>query len=53
MNFGSFKGAGSNTLTGKKGKAIEAIEWYKNKKYDLVENYIRDEAAAFIDFYQK
>ncbi|MGY5151884.1 MAG: ribonuclease H-like domain-containing protein [Candidatus Nitrosopumilus sp. bin_6a] len=52
MNKGEFKGSGLDKLTGKKHSGSPLIEWYDAKKYDEIENYITNETAEFVKWYE-
>ena len=53
LNNGSFSGASLDKFTKKKqnGKIIK--DYYKNKEYVEIENYIKNETEAFLEFLQK
>lgn len=52
MNGGSFKDSGLDKMTGKKQSGKLIGEWYKAKKYDTIIKYIKDEADAFVEFFE-
>ncbi len=51
-NGGSFKGCGLDNFTRKTHSGAKIIEWVDAGDYAAVEEYIRTEAAAFIELYQ-
>ncbi len=53
LNEGNFVGAKLNNFTNKRqdGKAIK--EFYENKKFNEIEEYIKNEAESFLEFLQK
>ena len=51
MNNGEFKGSGLDKLTGKKGSGFDVIEMHSFGDYDKIEEYIKQEAKAYIEFY--
>lgn len=53
LNAGSFKGARLDKFTGKEQSGAKIPEWYAEKDYNSMEQYIRNEAKEFIEFYQK
>lgn len=48
MNNGEFKGSGLDKITGKKSDGSSLPEWYKNKEFDKILDYIKSEAEEFI-----
>jgi len=50
MNKGEFKGSGLDKITNKPGTGLTVLEYYKNKEYDKIEEYIRTEALQFSYF---
>jgi hypothetical protein len=50
MNGGQFKGSGLSDLTGKKGQGIKIPEFYENKEYDKIIDYIVNESEEFLKF---
>ena len=48
MNGGQFKGSGLDKMTGKPHGGGIIPQWYKEKKYNEIENYIKKEADEFI-----
>jgi len=52
LNRGCFKGASNSWLTGKPSNGAEVPQWAQQGHYDLIEKYIREEAACDIAFYQ-
>lgn len=53
LNGGGFKGAKLDNFTNKPydGKVIK--EWYEKKEFDKIENYIKDETNAVLEFLQR
>jgi hypothetical protein len=47
-----FKGYGLDKMTNKKTSGKSILDWYENKEYDKIEEYIRDEAKSFLDVLQ-
>lgn len=52
MNNLQFKGSGLDKMTNKKTDGRNIPIWYKEKKYDLIENYIKQEAESFLEFFK-
>jgi DNA polymerase III epsilon subunit-like protein len=52
MNKGEFKGSGLDKLTGKKHSGSPLIDWYHEKNYDEIENYIKQETQEFVKWYE-
>ena len=52
MNGGNFKGAKLSNFTSKGQNGIAIPEYYKNKEYDKIINYVEKEADEFIKFYK-
>lgn len=50
MNKGQFKGSGLDQITGKKNSGSGIPEFYKNKEYDKIIDYIRNETEEFLKF---
>jgi DNA polymerase elongation subunit (family B) len=50
-NGGEFKGCSLHNLAGKQDTGASIAQWYQEKKYDMIENYIKDEAQAFTKMY--
>lgn len=48
MNGGRFKGSGLDGITGKPHGGAIIPQWYAEKKYDEIENYIRKETTEFV-----
>jgi len=48
MNKGEFKGSGLDYITGKKSDGSVLPEWYKNKEFDKILDYVKSEADEFI-----
>lgn len=53
LNKGQFKGSGMHNFTKKKTDGSHISTWYANREYEKIENYITEEAEAFLEFYQK
>lgn len=51
INHGVKKG--STKMFGKEGKAVNMKDWYYNKDYDTIENYIREETEDFVNKFQE
>ncbi len=49
----SFKNAGLNKFTNKLGDGKMVPEWYKDKQYDKIEDYIKQEADSFIEYFKE
>lgn len=52
FNGGSFKGANLEKFVGKQYSGLKVSEWYAEKDYASVQEYIEDEAERFINLYQ-
>jgi len=52
FNGGSFKGATLEKFIGKQHSGLKVSEWYKEKDYTSIQEYIEDEADRFINLYQ-
>ena len=52
MNKGEFKGSGLDKLTGKKHSGSPLIDWYHEKNYGEIENYIVQETKEFVKWYE-
>ena len=52
MNKGEFKNSGLDKLTGKSHSGSPLLEWYENKEYQNIENYIVEETAEFVKWYE-
>jgi hypothetical protein len=50
-NGGRFKGC--HLVLGKKGSGASIPTWHQEKRFDLIEDYIRDEAQCFLQFVSK
>ena len=50
MNKGEFKGASLNKMTSKPHSGAIVVQWYGEKKYAEIENYIKKEAEAYSNF---
>lgn len=53
LNKGNFKGCGMHHFTSKKTNGAVIAPWYRKKEFDKIENYIKEETNAFLEFYQK
>ena len=53
MNHGEFKGSRLDNFTTKKQSGTNIPIWYSNGRYDLIEEYIIDEAKGFVDWFEK
>lgn len=51
MNRGEFLGSGLDRMTGKPHDGSPIPDWYQAGQYDLITQYIEQEAAAFCEFY--
>jgi hypothetical protein len=47
-NGGKFKGC--HLVLGKKGSGANVPLWYKEGRFDLIEDYVIDEADCFMEF---
>jgi len=52
MNKGEFQGSGLDKMTGKKHSGTPLIDWYNEKNYDAIENYITQETQEFVKWYE-
>ena len=52
MNKGEFRGSGLDKLTGKSHSGSPVVHWYDVKKYDEIENYIKNETDEFVRWYE-
>ena len=50
MNKGEFKGASLNKMTSKPHSGAIVVQWYGEKKYAEIENYIKTETDEFSNF---
>jgi len=50
MNGGQFKGSGLSDLTEKKGRGSQIPVFYRNKEYDKIIDYIKNETEEFVKF---
>ena len=50
MNRGEFKGAGLDKLTAKPHSGTAIPQWYEQKNYAAIEDYIKKEAQEFTSF---
>jgi len=48
MNAGQFKGSGLDKISGKEGNGLAIIGLNESKQYSAIENYIKQEADAYI-----
>lgn len=53
LNKGRFRGATLESCTGKSHSGRQIKQWYDTKEFDTIDTYIRDEAAAFLEFLQR
>lgn len=53
MNDFEFKGSGLDNFTAKKTNGRDIPIWYQNKEYSKIEDYIKNETEAFLDFLSK
>ena len=51
MNKGEFKGASLHKMTNKPHSGAIVVQWYGEKKYAEIENYIKNETAEFVKWY--
>ena len=49
----NFRGSGLDQMTNKETNGKNIPTWYKNKEYDKIEEYIKQETESFIEFLQK
>ncbi|MFC2014738.1 hypothetical protein ACFLUP_01955 [Chloroflexota bacterium] len=52
LNEGSFKGSNLGKFVGKRDSGLKVSEWYREKDYTRIQEYIEDEADRFIRLYQ-
>ena len=52
FNEGSFKGAKLEKFVGKRDSGLKVSEWYAEKDYASIQEYVEDEADKFIKLYQ-
>ncbi len=52
FNEGSFKGATLEKFIGKRDSGLRVSEWYAEKDYAAIQEYVEDEADRFIKLYQ-
>ena len=52
MNRGEFKNSGLDKLTGKSHSGSPIIEWYNEKNYQNIEDYIEQETVEFVKWYR-
>lgn len=48
MNRGEFRGSGLDKITGKKSDGSSVPDWYKNKEFNKILEYVESEADEFI-----
>lgn len=48
-----FKGAGLDQMTNKESNGKMIPEWYEDKEYKKIENYVIKEAESFLEFFEK
>ncbi|MHA1196162.1 MAG: ribonuclease H-like domain-containing protein [Promethearchaeota archaeon] len=53
LNSGKFIGASLDKFTNKPPHGKLVSKWYENKQYDKIEQYIRSETEAFLEFLHK
>ena len=53
LNNGIFKGASLDSFTDKEGNGKLVPTWYKDERYDEILNYVKNEAKATTDLWQK
>lgn len=53
LNKGQFKGCGMHNFTKKMMNGSCIAGWYERKEYEKIEEYIKNETEAFLEFYQK
>ena len=53
LNGGQFKGSGLDKFSSKPCSGSVIRDYYENKNYDAIDDYIRTETDAFMDFYRK
>ncbi|MEM5812727.1 MAG: hypothetical protein QXN71_01850 [Candidatus Aenigmatarchaeota archaeon] len=53
MNAFRLKDSGLDKFSGKESSGLNVPIWYHNKEYEKIEEYIRNEAREFIEFYKK
>ena len=53
INKGILKGSGLNKVSNKIHDGSIIPKWFEEKKYNLVEEYITQEADSFLEFYRK
>ena len=51
MNRCEFAGSGLDRLTGKAQSGSKVVEWYRNREYDKIMEYIQDETLEFSKFF--
>lgn len=53
LNGGNFKGASLDKFTDKPHDGRLVKKWYENKRFDKIEQYIKDESDSFLKFLRK
>lgn len=53
INNLTFKGSGLDKMTNKTMSGKQVPEWYANKEYSKIEDYIKMEKDAFMEFFSK
>lgn len=51
LNKGEFTGSGLDKLTGKPHSGSPIPDWYRDKNYDKIEEYVKKEAKEFVKFF--
>jgi len=51
MNNGEFKNSGLDKITGKPHSGTPIPQWYNEKQYNEIENYVKKETDEFVKFY--
>jgi len=53
LNDGNFKGASLDNFSNKIQNGSDIKEWYEQKRYDLIEAYIKNETESYLELLQK
>lgn len=53
LNSGQFRGSGLDKFSSKPCSGSVIKDYYENRNYEAIEEYIRIETKAFMDFYRK
>jgi len=53
VNGGSFKNSGLDHISEKKEDGANIPIWYKNREFDKIDAYVKQEAESFLKFYRK